>query len=152
MLGKLDEEQIERVLRTERVGRIGCWADGRIYVVPISYAYDGHSIYGHSAEGLKVDMMRAHPEVCFEVDQINDLDLWRSVIAWGTYEELHGEDAKRGMQVLVERLLPRGVSETALLRPAKTTGQQATAVAARPPVAFRINLTEKTDRFERNTS
>jgi uncharacterized protein len=150
MLGVLDHDEIERVLRTERIGRIASHADGRSYVVPISYAYDGHSIYAHSAEGLKVRMMRANPEVCFEIDQVDSLDHWRSVIAWGTFEELHSQDAEQGMQLLMRRFLPRGASETVLLHPAEAASRHAIAVATGHAVMFRINLTEKTGRFERN--
>jgi nitroimidazol reductase NimA-like FMN-containing flavoprotein (pyridoxamine 5'-phosphate oxidase superfamily) len=150
MLGQLDDKQIERVLQIERMGRIGCLLNDRVYVVPITYAYDDGSIYGHSAEGLKVDAMRAHPEVCFEVDQVDNLAHWRSVIAWGTYEELHGDDAQRALQLLVERLAPRRVSESALLPLHKATPPTATEVS-RSAVAFRIRLTEKTGRFERTS-
>jgi nitroimidazol reductase NimA-like FMN-containing flavoprotein (pyridoxamine 5'-phosphate oxidase superfamily) len=150
MLGTLDQDQIERVLRTERIGRIAVHADERTYIVPISYVYDGRSIYAHSAEGLKLRMMRANPAVCFEVDQVDSLDHWRSVIAWGAFEELHGPDAEEGMRLLVQRFLPRGASETALLRPAEATSHHPTAVATGHAVMFRINLAEKTGRFEKN--
>ena len=48
MLGELDAEQIEELLRAEVLGRIGCHADGRTYVVPVTFAYDGECVYGHS--------------------------------------------------------------------------------------------------------
>ena len=32
--------------------------------------------------------MRANPFVCFEVEDIDDLANWHSVIAWGVFEEL----------------------------------------------------------------
>src|SRR5689334_15533829 len=112
MLGLLAPEDIERILHSETVGRIGCHADGRTYVVPITYAYDGTAIYGHSAEGLKLRMMRANPRVCFEVEQVDDLANWRSVIAWTTFEELHGAEAERAMQLLASRLMAQSVSET----------------------------------------
>ena len=51
-------------------------------------------------------MMRENPEVCFEVEQVDNLASWRSVIAWGTYEELHGSEAKKAMGLLVERVMP----------------------------------------------
>ena len=38
MLRELDGDQIERVLRREVVGAIGCHDAGRSYVVPITYA------------------------------------------------------------------------------------------------------------------
>ncbi|HUJ76140.1 MAG TPA: pyridoxamine 5'-phosphate oxidase family protein, partial [bacterium] len=97
MMGALEAAEIETVLKRGIIGRIGCHAQNRTYVVPVTYAYDGEYVYAHSAEGLKVDLMRANPEVCFEVDTYTSLTNWRSVIAWGHFEELKGDDARRGM-------------------------------------------------------
>lgn len=143
MLGTLEPEQIERILHESTVGRIGMHAEGKTYVVPITYVYDGNSVYGHSAPGLKIRMMRAGPQVCFEVDQIEDLASWRSVIAWGTYEELVGDLSTAAMNLLRSRLAPLTTSETV-------------GPAGHPPgaaglagIAFRIRLTERTGRFEK---
>ena len=67
MLGELSEQQIEDVLRTEVIARIGCLSDGRVYVVPVSYVYDGTYLYGHAMDGAKLRAMRANPQVCVEV-------------------------------------------------------------------------------------
>ena len=93
MLGELTTEEIDDLLRSEAIGRIGCYAFGRPYVVPITYAYDGVAVYGHSREGMKLRAMRSHPSVCFEVDRMDGLSDWRSVIALGTFSEL---EARRG--------------------------------------------------------
>jgi len=106
MISELTREQIESVFRGEVTGRIGCHAEGRTYIVPISYAYDGECVYAHSASGLKIRAMRANPTVCFEVEQIDDLANWRCVIAWGTYEELVDSEADRAERRLAERLAP----------------------------------------------
>ncbi len=154
MLGTLDGEQIEQVLRTEIIGRIGCTTDGRVYVVPVTYAYDGECVYAHSAVGMKVKMMRANPAVCFEVDHTDNLANWRSVIAWGTFEELTGEDAKRGMATLMQRVMPLLTSETAqpshgMPGAAPHPGAHAADVGHVSAVLFRIRLTERIGRFER---
>ncbi|HKY51022.1 MAG TPA: pyridoxamine 5'-phosphate oxidase family protein [Candidatus Limnocylindria bacterium] len=141
MLGTLDEKQIDHLLRTETVGRIGVHADGRTYVVPTTYVYDGDAVYGHAAEGMKVRMMRANPSVCFEVDRIDDMANWRSVIAWGTYEELGGDVATAAMNLLRSRLAPLTSSETA--------GPAGRAARDGLEVAYRIRLTERTGRFEK---
>jgi nitroimidazol reductase NimA-like FMN-containing flavoprotein (pyridoxamine 5'-phosphate oxidase superfamily) len=73
MLGTLTDAQIDRLLHTESVGRIGCHAGGRPYVVPVTYVYDGSAIYGHTGDGMKVRMMRENPAVCFEVDRMESL-------------------------------------------------------------------------------
>ena len=62
------------------MGRIGCYADNEIYVVPITYAYQDGFIYAHSKEGKKVQMMRQNPKVCFQVDAMENMTNWRSVI------------------------------------------------------------------------
>ena len=142
MLGTLDAAAVEALLHDEVVGRLGCHADGRTYVVPIVYAYDGEAVYGHSRDGLKLRMMRANPRVCFEVDRMRDLANWESVIASGTFEELHGDRAAAAMARLVERLAPRMTGQGSA-RPPEGHGGGATAVA------YRVVLDERTGRFER---
>jgi nitroimidazol reductase NimA-like FMN-containing flavoprotein (pyridoxamine 5'-phosphate oxidase superfamily) len=144
MLGKLDEKQIDHVLRSGTVGRIGVHADGRTYVVPITFVFDGDSVYCHSAMGTKIRMMRASPEVCFQVDEIDDMANWRSVITWGRYEELTGDLAIAAMNLLVSRLSPLTSSETA-----GPAGRAAGRAGNGEEVSFRIRLADRTGRFER---
>jgi hypothetical protein len=40
MLGELDGLQIEDLLMSLPVGRVGCHADGITYIVPINYVYE----------------------------------------------------------------------------------------------------------------
>jgi nitroimidazol reductase NimA-like FMN-containing flavoprotein (pyridoxamine 5'-phosphate oxidase superfamily) len=149
MLGELTAEQINAVLFDEVVGRIGCHGDGRTYVVPVTYVFDGDAVYAHSADGLKIRMMRANPHVCFQVDQRENLANWRSVVAWGIYEELHGKEAQDALQLLVGRLMPLDRSETVWL-PDSLGLATATAVPDTPKaIVYRIRLVEKTGRFER---
>jgi uncharacterized protein len=89
----LPTEEIEALLRTAIVGRIACCGhgatgDGRPYLVPLAYGYDGDAVYAHSGPGRKLDLMRAEPRVTFEVDEAIAPDHWRSVIADGTFEEI----------------------------------------------------------------
>lgn len=88
MLGELDGLQIEDLLMSLPVGRIGCHAEGITYIVPINYVYENDTIYAHSKKGMKMDIMRKNPDVCFQVDAIDDLLNWESVIAWGKFEEI----------------------------------------------------------------
>jgi hypothetical protein len=144
MLGHLSPDQIESLLQSEMVGRIGCNANGITYVVPMTYAYDGKYIYGHSREGMKIQLMRANPMVCFEVDRMEAPAKWQSVIVWGRYEELKGEERKQGLEKLLSRFSPIETSETS--KPASDGHQSDYG----PPksVVFRIELMEKTGRFE----
>jgi hypothetical protein len=143
-------EQIEQVLRSEVIGRIGCHANGQTYVVPITYAYDGERIICHSSLGMKIQMMRSNPEVCFEVEQVDNLANWRSVIAWGKYEELHGETATKAMGLLVERVMPIMTSATVHLSHAEEALIQGKDYQPSPQaVVFCIRLSKKTGREEK---
>jgi len=145
MLGELNHEEIERLLMRATVGHIGCHAEGRTYVVPITYAYDGECVYAHSADGLKIRTMRANSNVCFEVEEIADLAHWASVVAWGTFEELSGASEERASALLRARFGSGLVSETALLH----LRRLGIAQEASRTTLFRIQLQEKTGRFER---
>jgi hypothetical protein len=148
MLGELRPSEIEEVLKSETVARLGCHADGRTYVVPITYAYDGKSMFGHSAEGRKIWMMRANRHVCIEVDRMDDPANWRCVIAWGQFEELKGEAADAALGLLVERFRPLLTSTTA--SPHGTAADGANKdLPRKKAVIYRIQLTEKTGRYER---
>lgn len=148
MIGELSDTEMEAVLRSEIVARLGCHAGGRTYVVPITYAYDGSALIGHSAIGLKVEMMRKNPSVCVEVDQVDDPGHWRSVIAWGRYEELEGTDAVDAMVRLVARFESLALSETS--RPSHGMVEAYQAGEGYPDaVVYRIRVEEMTGRFER---
>jgi nitroimidazol reductase NimA-like FMN-containing flavoprotein (pyridoxamine 5'-phosphate oxidase superfamily) len=146
MLGTLNEAQIEMVLRRETIGRIGCHADGRTYVVPVTYAYDGEAVYAHSAEGLKLRVMRKNPRVCFEVEHVDSLAEWRCVIAQGEFEELAGAAASAAMELLITRLAPLTTGETNT----PTFGFRGDGPERdRRPCVYRVRLVERTGRFEK---
>jgi len=98
----LTRDEIDAFLHEQVVGRVGCHVDGLTYVVPIIYAYDRDAVYVASVEGTKIEMMRANPSVCFEVDEYAP-GSWRSAIVQGDYEELAGEDVTKALDLLQER-------------------------------------------------
>ena len=107
MLGKLSEEQIRELLGGQLIGRIGCHADGLTYVVPVNYLYDGVCIFAHSGQGLKIDMMRKNPEVCFEVDLIKNVNDWKCVILQGTFQEISDlREKEEVLQKLINKVVP----------------------------------------------
>ena len=147
MIGKLTEEQIEKLLHASLIGRIGCHSDGHTYVVPISYAYDGDYIYAHTGEGMKLQMMRSNPNVCFEVDDIRDLSHWSSVIGWGQFRELTGtEERNRALKALLNRHLPIVTSGTTQL--GDSWPFVPNDLEEIPGIVFQIQLSKKTGRFE----
>ena len=149
MLGILEQDKIEELLGSQVLGRIGCHADDLTYIVPISYAYDGTYIYAHSDEGMKTSIMRKNPKVCFQVDRMNDMANWRSVVSWGVFEELTDpEQRNEAIKQLANRVLPLVSSEkTHLSKHWPFPDEDMSDIGG---VVFRIRLTEKTGRFENN--
>ena len=147
MLGELSHDEIETILSTELLGRIGCSANGVTYIVPVTYAYDAGHIYAYSQEGMKIQMMRQNPIVCFEVDKMVNMSNWQSVIAWGRFEELKNADQKMGIQKLMSRFKSEKTSETSL--PARDVDDPQQSYSSYKPVVYRIKLLEKSGRFEK---
>jgi uncharacterized protein len=137
---ELERAEIDDTLHANAVGRIGCHAEGRTYVVPIIYAYDGSSVVVASIEGRKIEMMRTNPEVCFEVDEYDGAGSWRSVIADGTYVELDEEESEQALALLARRFAGPG-SRARQARP-----------GTRRTVCFRIDLREATGRAVRRSA
>ena len=68
-----DPEQIRHILDTAKVLHLGLAVDNEPYVVPMNYGYTEEEgklvLYLHSAlKGKKLDMMRANPNVFFEIE------------------------------------------------------------------------------------
>ncbi len=133
MIEELSEPEIEQFLQRQLIGRVGCHAEGQTYVVPVIYVWDRGYVYVQSIEGRKTRMMRANPEVCFEVDEYEEDGSWRSVIVDGLYEELEGGAAEAALALLVQRFIGRRRGTTD-----RSTG--------RKPVAFRIRAASVTGR------
>ena len=124
--GKLKDTDSETILRNGVLGRLGCIAAGWPYVVPVNYYFDGEYIYTHSLPGKKITALRANPRVCLQVDEIKDSYNWRSVIAYGKFEEIASEEQRENVLTRlysrlphltpVESMLVEGIKETIVFR------------------------------------
>src|SRR6266508_449354 len=125
-IGKLRDTDALAILREGNLGRLGCIASGWPYVVPVNYYFDGENIYIHTLLGKKLDALRANPRVCLQVDEIKDSYNWRSVIAYGTFEEVSNVEARENVltklysrlphMTPVESRLVNGMKETIVFR------------------------------------
>lgn len=146
MIGALNKQQIEDLLSKQMIGRIACHNEDIVYLLPISYAYEQDAIYARGFEGMKLDIMRKNPNVCFEADDIIDMANWQSVIAWGNFEELKNEERENALRILLHRHLPLSSSITTHLGKAWPFSEH--DLEEITGIVFRINLTKKTGRFE----
>lgn len=142
MSRSMTEDEIDAFVRREVVARIGCHAEGMTYVVPVAYALHDGALYGFSHEGMKLELMRKNPRVCVEIDSVEHLGRWESVIAWGTFEELRGSEAEAGARIATDRL-------GSLVSDPESRRRLDEALRKEPiPVIYRIRIDETTGRVE----
>ena len=97
MTRTLSEVEARNLIAAGKIGRLGCVDNGEPYVVPINYVFENESIYSHSLPGQKIDALRVHPRACLQVDEIQDDFEWRSVIAFGNFEEIRVPSDRRAI-------------------------------------------------------
>jgi nitroimidazol reductase NimA-like FMN-containing flavoprotein (pyridoxamine 5'-phosphate oxidase superfamily) len=88
MIASLSVEKARQLLRSRHFARLGCVVGGDPYVVPINYKFENDFIYCHSLPGTKIDGLRKHLRACVQVDEIKSDLCWKSVLAFGNYEEV----------------------------------------------------------------
>jgi nitroimidazol reductase NimA-like FMN-containing flavoprotein (pyridoxamine 5'-phosphate oxidase superfamily) len=105
---ELTTAECHDVLRRSHLARLGCCRDNHPYIVPISYDFDGEHLYSFSTLGQKIVWMRENPNVCVEVDDIDDRFHWTTVLVFGRYEELrtpvqHAHARERARRLFEQR-------------------------------------------------
>lgn len=144
MFGELTADAIESLLHAEIVARVA-YTDrrGLPCIVPITYAYDGNALFGFSLLGAKIENMTAHPQVCVEVDHIENAADWRSVTARGLFHALSGSAALEAVERISNRLRIAAAASNAPI-PAWRTFVTRSGGAG---VAYRIDITAKRGRY-----
>jgi nitroimidazol reductase NimA-like FMN-containing flavoprotein (pyridoxamine 5'-phosphate oxidase superfamily) len=114
----IDPEELERVILSAEVCRLGMVDGDEPYVVPMNFGYRPGVLYFHSArEGRKLEVLRRNPRVCFELE--TDVRLvpgekacqwtshFRSVIGWGKASVITDErGVEEGLQALMDHYSP----------------------------------------------
>lgn len=95
-----DPGLISQIISNCQVCRLGLAKDNVPYVLPVSFGYDGTSLYVHTAKtGKKIEFFEANPHVCLEFEHAvslkphdSDPCSWsfsfQSVIGYGLIREL----------------------------------------------------------------
>jgi uncharacterized protein len=105
IISKPDQDEIIRKCQTCNIAMVD--PEGKPYVIPMNFGYDGEYIYFHgSPTGKKVDVLRNNPSVCINFSTDHELRYvteevacswsmrYRSVIAHGTAEFVDDPEEK----------------------------------------------------------
>ncbi|MEA3470881.1 MAG: pyridoxamine 5'-phosphate oxidase family protein, partial [Thermodesulfobacteriota bacterium] len=108
-----DRDIIDSIIIESKVCRLGLSEENQSYIVPLSFGYDGSSLYFHGfPEGKKIDILRKNSNVCFEFDsdsepiQSDSACSWsvryKSVIGYGKARFIEDIDSKiRALEIIM---------------------------------------------------
>jgi uncharacterized protein len=100
-IDEMGTKEMHDLLHKVGHGHLGCAIEGHPYVVPMHYYFEEPNIYIFTTVGMKTKYMDANPEVCLQVEEVNDLKHWRSVIVTGRAEHItQQQDIDRVMQLV----------------------------------------------------
>lgn len=87
-IDEMTTDEIHALLQKVGRGHLGCSCDEHPYVVPMHYYFENPAIYIFTTVGMKTQYMDANPEVCLQVEEVNNLEHWRSVTVMGRAEHI----------------------------------------------------------------
>ncbi len=135
---ELSKAEALDMLGRHHVGRLAFTFHDKVDIEPISYVYKDGWIVARTSPGTKLTTMEHHPWVAFEIDEVETIFDWRSVVVHGSMSVLDpgGSDRDReAYTAAIESL--RELDETVM-----TAGDSAPFRTA----VFRIHVDDLTCR------
>jgi nitroimidazol reductase NimA-like FMN-containing flavoprotein (pyridoxamine 5'-phosphate oxidase superfamily) len=109
----LSRQECEQILARNHVGRLAYAWKNHVDIEPLHYVYDGQWLYGRTSRGTKLIVTGEQWwPVAFEVDEVEGLFQWRSVVVHGGFYAIpedgpEWQEAMRNKGVdLLRTLLP----------------------------------------------
>jgi uncharacterized protein len=102
-IDEMNSKEIYELLHQVGYGHLGCVHEGKPYVLPMHYYLEDSDIYLFTTEGMKTHDIDANPEICLQVEKLQDPLHWRSVIVNGHADRLtEQQDIDHAMQFIKE--------------------------------------------------
>ncbi|MGI8401146.1 MAG: pyridoxamine 5'-phosphate oxidase family protein [Gemmatimonadaceae bacterium] len=108
-LGALEPPKCEELLKRNDVGRLAFSFQDRVGIIPVHYVYDAGWIYGRTEPEWKLIPILRNRRVAFEVDEIQGMFSWQSVIVHGSFYLIEPDagETEQAAQDTALRLLRR---------------------------------------------
>jgi len=116
------QSEIIFIIQRATVCRLGIFGEEYPYIVPLCFGYEDNTLYFHSAnKGMKLDLLKKNPKVCFEMDMGEEVKTlsktcdwgmrYQSIVGFGESEFLESDEEKRhGLDVIVRHYAPDAAS------------------------------------------
>lgn len=113
----LDREEIDALLARHHVGRLAYSHRDRVDIEPIHYVYSDGWLYARTQPGTKLSTIVHNPWVAMEVDEIDGMFHWESVVVRGRLQLLDDgpHDAARARHgtalAALRKLIPEALTD-----------------------------------------
>jgi len=113
----LDRTACEQILARNHVGRLAYASHDHVDIEPLHYVFHDGWIYGRTSHGAKMESVGyTWRPVAFEVDEVEEIFRWRSVVVHGGFytipqgdAEWQAEEWRHGVELL-RSLIPETLS------------------------------------------
>lgn len=148
MIYNLEESECNKLLNSKYIGRLAYISGKTPYVVPVTYFHDAEEncIISYSAKGHKIDAMKQHEDVAFQIDDIKSIQKWRSVLVHGCFEELEGSTAKKYVHKFAEGV-QTAIARTNSAKPKFIQDFTSRLQKGTIPIVYRIRISEITGKY-----
>lgn len=108
----LDPSECAAILDRHHVGRLAFARKDRVDIEPIHFIHDDGWLYGRTQPGTKMEVLTHNRWVAFEVDEIDALFDWRSVVVKGGFYLLRADGSPTEVETyhkslaILRRLVP----------------------------------------------
>lgn len=148
MRRNLEEQECITLLEENYIGYLSYISGNQPYTIPITYYYDkeSHSLISYTSEGHKIKAMRKNTAVSLAVSEITSVANWKSVLAFGEFQELEGSNAKHMLHQFsdgIKTIIPGGSTDKAQF----ISDFSAKIYSTGTPIVFRINIKELTGKI-----
>lgn len=114
---EMTPEACQALLKRHYVGRIAYCSHDRVDIAPIHYVYSDGWLFARTSHGQKMNALAHAPWPAFEVDEVDDVFDWRSVVVHGTLHTMDPDgspdDAEhwaRGVELL-RQIVPETLTD-----------------------------------------
>jgi uncharacterized protein len=76
---KMSSEEIAELIQKIGYGHLGCIHEGKPLVIPMQYYLKDDEMYMFTDRGTKSHDLTEHPEICLQIEELNDTTNWSSI-------------------------------------------------------------------------
>ena len=96
---ELSADECTGILARHHVGRLAFARKDRVDIEPIHYVLDAGWLYGRTQPGTKLEVLTHNRWIAFEVDEIDALFDWRSVVVKGGFYILRADGSAQEVEI-----------------------------------------------------